>query len=155
MAEKRKKKPFSWVWESGERGLEPLDELENMQRKLWSGLWRVPQQAFRIDVPANLSETSDKLILRAELPGFKKSEIILSVTEDRIELSAEKKYEGVEKGETFYRRESEHRSVQRSFSLPVEINPDKVDAKLEDGVLTVAMDKMEKSVAKKKSVEIK
>jgi HSP20 family protein len=160
MVEKKKKKPFAWFWEEEggkgrQSGRDPWEELERMHRKLWEELWHAPHRALQAEIPVSLSEKDGKLILRAEFPGFKKEEVGLRVTEDGIELAAEKKREEVEKGETFYRREAERRAVHRSFALPVKVDPEKVEAKLEEGILTVTMEKKEKVPAKKKAVEIK
>jgi HSP20 family protein len=106
------------------------------------------------EVPVNISETDKEVIVRAELPGFKKDEIKLTITEDTFELSAEKKHEEVERGETFYRREAERKAVHRAFTLPICVDADHAKAKLEEGVLTVTMPKLEIEKRKKKVVEI-
>jgi HSP20 family protein len=104
--------------------------------------------------PVNISEMDKELIVRAELPGFKKDEIKLVVTRDTFELSAEKKHEEIERGETFYRREAARQTVHRAFALPVSVDADRVSAKLEEGILIVTIPKLEVEKKKKKAVEI-
>ncbi|MEM7813823.1 MAG: Hsp20/alpha crystallin family protein [Candidatus Aenigmatarchaeota archaeon] len=158
MAEKKKKR-IRWFWEK-----EPDEDFEQHMHRLWHEMWEPFGFGMRIgfpriarafeEIPVNISETDKELIVRAELPGFKKDEIKLTVTEDTFELSAEKKREEVERGETFYRKEAERKSVHRAFTLPVAVDADRVSAKLEEGVLTVIMPKLEVERKKKKVVEI-
>ena len=157
MAKKGKKK-VKWFWEK-----EP-EEIEQQMHRAFHEVWDPFSVSFRAglpklarlveDVPVNISETDKELIIRAALPGFKKDEIKVTVTKDTFELSAEKKHEAIERSETFYRREAERKAVHRSFALPVPVDADHVGAKLEEGVLTVTMPKLEVEKKKKKAVEI-
>jgi len=167
MAEKRKKR-VKWVWEKepereravAHRVREPFEELEHgMFHEMlepFGFTFAFPRHRHLLEeaAPVNISETDKELIVRAELPGFKKDEIRLTVTKDTFELSAEKRHEEMERGETFYRREAERKAVHRAFTLPVAVDAERASAKLEEGVLTVTMPKLEVEKRKKKAVEI-
>jgi HSP20 family protein len=147
-----KKKKVKWFWEK-----EP-DESDQMQ-KLVQSFWEPFGAGFGhprklVDIPIDISETDKELIVRAELPGFKKDEVKLTVTETTFEIVAEKRHEKIERGETFYKKEVGHNSVHRAFSLPVAVDADRINAKLEGGILTVTMPKLGSEKKKKKIVEV-
>jgi len=153
----KRKKKFTFFWEEpmefAERMIENFRDFEPIELK-----FTFPKfsefRAAKI-IPVNVEETKDSIIVKAELPGFKKDEIELNVTEDRVDISAEKKKEDIEKGKTFYRRESTFQSARRSFTLPVRVDPEKTEAFLEDGILEIRMPKLEKKERKGRKIKIK
>ncbi|HVP35387.1 MAG TPA: Hsp20/alpha crystallin family protein, partial [Terriglobales bacterium] len=102
----------------------------------------------------DIAETKDEIVLSAELPGFKKEDIKLSVEDHTITLSGEKKseYEKEDKKENYYRLERRFGSFTRSFALPTPVQADKVKASYKDGILKVTLPKSEE--AKKKEIPI-
>jgi HSP20 family protein len=84
-------------------------------------------------------EREDAWVLRSELPGFSEKEIELSVTGSTVSLKVERKTETKGEGKeqapvTTYR-------FERSFELPAKVDPEKVEAELKLGVLTVTLPK--------------
>ena len=117
---------------------------------------RIPMPEMKIrTIPVNIGETSKEIIVRAELLGFKRNEINLNVTENTIEIRAAKKEERIEKTEKLFRQEKSVGAVSRAFTLPEKVDPNKVEAKLEDGLLTIIMPKLYPEKKKKKRIEIK
>ncbi|WP_299754143.1 Hsp20/alpha crystallin family protein [uncultured Boseongicola sp.] len=110
-------------------------------------------------VRSNLSETDKEICITAELPGIEMKDIDVEVTGNRISLKGEKKSENEEKGEEegreFHRIERHSGSFFRSMTLPFDIDPDKVDAAVKSGVLTVTIPKPPEAVTKVKKVEVK
>ncbi|MFZ5776279.1 MAG: Hsp20/alpha crystallin family protein [Thermodesulfobacteriota bacterium] len=102
---------------------------------------------------ADISETKDKLLVRAELPGLGPEDISVSLSGDLLTIRGEKKRETEEKDEHHYCLERYSGEFQRSFRLPVEVQADKVQAVFEKGVLTLTMPKVAK--ARKKEIKIK
>jgi HSP20 family protein len=101
----------------------------------------------------DLYEDRDHLVLKAELPGMKKEDIDISLHGDVLTLTGERKEEETyEKAET-YRAERFLGKFQRSFTLPVSVDGDKVQASYKDGILTVILPKSEE--AKPKQIEVK
>ena len=96
------------------------------------------------ETPLNLSETSQDLILRAELPGFTEEEISVKLWKDRIEISAEKKSENVEQKKGFYARQVSAGSVRKFQTLPMEVDPNKASKKFENNILEIRMPKAKK-----------
>jgi HSP20 family protein len=143
-------------------------QLTRMQRPdYWSPLTRVRDQLNRFfDYPAfqsedffegwspaiDLHEGKDSLRVRAEMPGLKKEEIDVSLHENTLVISGEKKCENEQKDEGTYRSECYYGRFHRSVSLPFGVDPKKVKANYKDGVLTIDLPKSEH--AKPKQIEV-
>ncbi|MCS7229148.1 MAG: Hsp20/alpha crystallin family protein [Candidatus Kryptonium sp.] len=110
---------------------------------------RVMKWSPRVDI----SETDDEYIVRAEIPGVNKDDIKITIKENMLTISGEKKQEKETKNENFHRIERVYGSFSRSFTLPSAVKVDKVEAKFKDGVLTIKLPKVEE--AKAKEIEIK
>ncbi len=131
--------------------------IREFMRRIMGSFWR-PWREFREELryesfPIDLAETDDELILRADLPGFDKDNLKIRITDNTIDITAQKKEEKKEISERMYRRERSMGSLRRFLTLPVEVNPDEVEAKFDKGVLTVRMKK--KKVKKGKEIKIK
>jgi HSP20 family protein len=101
----------------------------------------------------DISEDDKEYVVKAELPEMKKEEIKISVHDDVLSITGERKYEKEEKGKKYHRVERSYGSFMRSFTLPEDADGSKVHAEYKDGVLTVSLPKSEK--AKPKSIEVK
>ncbi len=87
----------------------------------------------------NLYENGESVIMTAEVPGFADDELQLSVVQDVVTLSGERKVQEV-KDQVVHRRERPQSvKFSRSFSLPYRVDSTKVEAQLSDGVLTVML----------------
>lgn len=101
----------------------------------------------------DISETEDKLLIKAELPGLETKDVNVSISGDLLTIKGEKKKEKEEKNEHHYYMERYSGSFERSFRIPVSVKADKIEAVFDKGVLKVTLPKMEE--AKKKEIEIK
>jgi len=101
----------------------------------------------------DMFESDGKLILKAELPGMKKEDIEVTLTDGSITISGEKKKEDEIKRKDYYKLERSYGSFRRTFSLPTEVRGDKVKSTFKDGVLEVIMPKSDE--AKSKEVKVK
>lgn len=88
----------------------------------------------------NLYDEGDKLVLDAEVPGLSEQEIQLSINQNVLSISGERKVE-VPEGYAIHRQERSAVNFARSVSLPFQIDTDKVVAHVKDGLLTVTMEK--------------
>ncbi|MFQ6605346.1 MAG: Hsp20/alpha crystallin family protein [Fidelibacterota bacterium] len=109
-----------------------------------SGTW-VPETDIR--------ETKDDYIVTADLPGLTKKDINISLKEDVLTISGERKFERKDEDDSYFRMERNYGMFNRSFRLPDAVKPDKISAKFKDGVLTVHIPKAEE--VKPKQIEIK
>ncbi len=102
----------------------------------------------------DIYEEKDHYTVKAELPGVKSGDIKVSLTDNTLTLSGERKTEHEEKHEGYHRFERSYGKFSRSFRLPSEVNADKVKAKHKDGVLEVEIPKSEKAKAKKIEINV-
>jgi HSP20 family protein len=91
----------------------------------------------------NVTEDTNKYYVRAELPGMKSNELDIQVTADGISISGERKIPVEGNNVRYHRREREAGTFSRSFNLPEEIDVNKVEASMENGVLKVTIPKSE------------
>ena len=102
----------------------------------------------------DLLEDKDKLTVKAELPGFKREDLNVSVHEDNLIIAGERRCEDEQKEGEFYRCERYYGKFHRSIPLPASVSTDKIDAKYRDGILTVTLPKTEKAKAKQIEVSV-
>jgi HSP20 family protein len=95
--------------------------------------------------PMDVSEDDDAYDVTLSLPGWKADEIGVSLQQDTVTVSGQRKPdEGEGKaGETFHMRERRFAAFSRSFTFPTPVDPEKVDAKFENGELTLRLPKAE------------
>ncbi|HEU5051829.1 MAG TPA: Hsp20/alpha crystallin family protein [Hanamia sp.] len=101
----------------------------------------------------NIEESKDEYKLSMAVPGMKKSDFKIDVTGNVLTISSEKEENKEEKEENYSRMEYNYSSFSRSFTLPDEVNKDKIDANYVDGVLKLVLPKKEE--AKKLTVNKK
>lgn len=99
----------------------------------------------------NLNDTGDNLEVIVEVPGVSKDDINVKIQGNYLELSGKRTRE-VPEGYTVHRTEREANSFSRSFTLPYEVDADKVTASLHNGILTMSLPKSE--AAKPKQIAI-
>lgn len=102
---------------------------------------------------ANMIETDKAVEVTIDLPGMKPEDVKVELHDGALWITGEKKEEKEEKGKTFHRIERRTGAFRRVMPLPVEVEADKVDARFHDGVLTIALPKIEKVAPKK--IEVK
>lgn len=98
----------------------------------------------------DVREDADHLYVEAELPGFKKDEIEVTLENQSLTITAERKEEN-KPGEHLLKERRYTRFI-RSFMLPPTVDEQKVDAKLTDGVLCITLNKREETKPKKIAV---
>ncbi len=99
----------------------------------------------------DIYEKDNKVIFEAEVPGFKKEDLHVDVKGKIVTLSGELKIER-EENESSYRKERKYGRFERSFQLGFEADGDGVEAKYDNGILTVSITKPEEQ--QKKQIEI-
>ncbi|MCP3888915.1 MAG: Hsp20/alpha crystallin family protein [Desulfobulbaceae bacterium] len=138
----------------------PFGEVSSLRKemdKLWNHfLGETPFPGFVSQewLPSvDVSETKDKLLIKAELPGLDAKDVSVNISGDLLTIKGEKKQEEEKKDEQYYRSERFYGSFQRSIRLPVNIKTNDVDATFKKGVLQIALPKTEE--ARKKEIKIK
>ena len=117
----------------------------------WPGL---REAGSEIAPSIDIYEEGDDVVVKAELPGIKKENIEVDLTDDTITISGEKKKEEKIERKGYYRHERSYGSFARSFSLPSEVRTDEAKAEFKDGVLEIRIPKTEEAKKKVKKVTI-
>jgi len=91
----------------------------------------------------DVSETKDDVIINTEIPGMSKDDVKVSVQDNILTLSGEKKQEKEEKDANYHRMERSYGSFSRSFTLPTTVQADRVKAAYKDGILRITLPKSE------------
>jgi HSP20 family protein len=84
-------------------------------------------------------ETGNELVVRADVPGLKREDIKVEITESELTVSGERKFEKEEKGKDVYRSERSYGTFFRSITVPEGAKVDLARATVKDGVLEVKM----------------
>lgn len=138
-----------------------FDEIDRMFSRFFGrpfGLMRWPRtlwpEEFEAGYPSvDIFEDKENVVVKAEIPGVKKEELEVNVTEDSIVLSGEKKKEEKVEEKDYYRYERSYGSFHRTLPLPTDVQSDKAKAQFKDGVLKITIPKTPE--AKKKEVKVK
>ena len=126
----------------------PFDSFERIMQRMSE---EFPSEVGGDGYPVDITEEEDRVLVDAELPGFKNNEIDVSINDDLLSIQAERTSEEP-KGRP-YLHERHFTRVQRTFRLPSAVDPDSVQAVLEGGVLHMEMNKSE--TARPRKIEVK
>jgi HSP20 family protein len=97
---------------------------------------------------ADIAENEDSYTVTAELPGLKKDDIKVTLQNNVLMISGERKKVSEKKSQTFHRIERSYGSFSRTFDLPTAVNTGKIKADYRDGVLVIELPKMEQAKPK-------
>ena len=135
---------------------EPFREMEEMFRSFPRAFGRVTR-LISGDVgdwtpTADISETDKEYLIKAELPEVKKEDVRVTVDENIITISGERKQEKEQQGEHDIRVERFYGTFSRSFALPEDVDPQGIRAECKEGVLRVHIPKTNEK--KSKAIEV-
>lgn len=107
--------------------------------------WERPFAELASMPSVDVIDRDDEVVVRAEVPGYKKEDIEISVSDSSLTLKGEMKTEEKEEKGDYYRCEISHGAFTRVISLPAEVDDSKAKASMKDGVLELTLPKREKS----------
>jgi HSP20 family protein len=138
----------------------PLAEMERMRRQMetlsdlvFRGAPSRLYAASGVFPSLNLTEDAERYLVRAELPGLKADELDIQVVGKSLTVSGERRIPSEGESVRYHRREREAGRFSRVIGLPGDIDPGKVEAKMENGLLTVVLPKAE--AAKPRQISVK
>ena len=144
----------------------PFSELSRMERdmdrmfgnffgrRLFDFRWPERVREIGVREPAiEVYEEKDDVVVKAEIPGIKKEELEVNVTDDLLTIKGEKKKEEEVKEKGYYYSERSYGAFERSVQIPRAVHADKARASFKDGILEVRLPKTEE--AKRKEVKLK
>jgi HSP20 family protein len=121
----------------------------------WPFLQTRPAAEAATWVPGiDVFEKDNRLVTKIDLPGMKKDDVKVEVTDGHLAISGQRRSEAEEKKENFYRCEREYGSFYRVVPLPDGVKLEDVKASFADGVLEVSVPMPAKPEAKARQVEI-
>jgi len=100
----------------------------------------------------DIYENQENIVITAELPGVDKKDMTVDVKGRVLTLKGERSTDNEVKEDNYYRQERCYGKFERCFTLPVEIDPEKIKADYKDGVLKIDIPKTEESKPKQVSI---
>ncbi len=101
---------------------------------------------------ADVYDKDDRFVIKAELPGVDKKDITIDLKNGVLTLKGERSYDNEVTDDKYYRKERAYGKFERSFTLPVNVDSDKIKAEYKDGVLNIEIPKPEDHKPKKITV---
>jgi HSP20 family protein len=139
-------------WPALDRWSNLRDELNSFfDMPFWFSFGRTGQLFTGWSPALDLYESGDHFVAVIELPGMRKEVIDISLHDGTLTISGERKRES-NNGETAQRTERYIGTFRRSISLPRRVDPSKVSATYQDGILKVILPKAEE--AKPKQIQV-
>lgn len=138
----------------------PFKELEALSERMRNLFDDLPT-AFNFDLPSSfhprvdISEDENTIYITAEIPGVDKKDVKVTLQDNILTIEGEKKSEIRDEKKNYYRIERSYGAFCRSFRLPAEVDPDKIKAKFDNGLLTIEATKKEPTPTNKKIIEVK
>jgi HSP20 family protein len=121
---------------------------EDFLRDLWSPMLATPRGGeglMRFTPRVNVTERADAYEVECELPGLRPEDVNVNLTGDTLTISGEKRREDAREGDTWHVTERSYGAFQRTFTFPMNIDPEGVDAAHENGILKVRVAKSKES----------
>jgi HSP20 family protein len=136
-----------------------LNTIQNEMNRLFNTFFEAPTtqgngpaQSRRWIPAMDLVESEDNFVLRADLPGLSESDVNIELEDNVLTISGERKAEHEERKEGYYRVERAHGHFSRSLTLPEGVDPERVKANFDRGVLEVQIPKPEQRKPRKVTI---
>ena len=134
---------------------DPYRDMRQMERamdRIWRGLGSWPGETERWNIPIDVIQKADEIVVEASLPGVKPEELDVSVEDNVLTLSAESSKETETQESGYLIRERSNGSFYRALRLPESVDTEKIHPVYQHGVLTITMPKAEEK--KRKQIKI-
>lgn len=102
----------------------------------------------------DIIENSAEVIVKADLPGFKKENIKIDISDYILEIKALYQEEALDEGSDYIKKERKYGEIKRIIELPAKIKIDYAKAEFADGVLQITLPKLEKPEVEKTEVKV-
>jgi HSP20 family protein len=129
---------------------DPLGELRTMQDEMnrlfnlsRARLCSEPLEDGFWQPPTDIYEDKDEIVVKMDLPEVDQEDIDVSLEDNRLVVQGERKLEGEERRQNYFRIERAYGPFRRSFALPADIDQDRIAAVCERGVLKIVLPKKE------------
>ena len=113
-----------------------------------------PDPGAGVFPPMSISQDDDNFYLRAEVPGIKPAELSISAVRNRVSISGKREIPREHERVSYHRKERPEGAFNRAVTLPLEVDPERVDARYADGILTLTLPKAEQVKPRQIAVRI-
>lgn len=136
----------------------PFEEIERMYEELLPRGW-FPIDSKRLLFPHRLPavdilDRDGEVIVRAEVPGVRKEDLNVTVSDDTLTIKGHTEHEEEEKREDYYRHELTYGDFTRALALPADVDTSKVNATMKDGILEIRFPKTKSTKPREVKVEV-
>lgn len=121
----------------------------------WPRLGFTPAEDGVLLATLDVSETPEAVQILADVPGIKDKDLDITLSDHFLTLKGRRESESEEERKNYHRIERSYGEFQRRVALPCEVDANKVDAKLKDGVLTITLPKSVKAMEQEKKITVK
>lgn len=125
-----------------------FDEFDRLVNRIFNSYNQYGESESPALVPVELIEKDDEFMLKVMLPGMKKENINIEVSEDGVSISGEYKTQREEEKENVYRSEFFEGKFERNIAMPKKIDHQKAKAEYKDGILSLELPKSEQETKK-------
>jgi HSP20 family protein len=137
------------------RTIDPWRQMNDLQREM-NRLFDFSSNQTGTRYPAiNLWTNAENVLVTAELPGYDKNDVDISLTGDLLRLHGSRKAPECKEDECFHRQERNYGLFDREIQLPFAINQDKVEAEFTNGILKIRLPRAEQDKPKKIQIKTK
>jgi len=138
------------VWPSRPTFDSPLADFDSVRREMLRLLDAVAGETVGdvgagVFPPMNITQDEDNFYVRAEVPGIKANELSISAVRNRVSLAGKREIPREHERVSYHRKERAEGSFNRTVTLPMEVDADRVDARYADGILTLTLPKAEEA----------
>jgi HSP20 family protein len=116
---------------------------------------RLASEELGFNATFDVKETPTAFVFKADLPGIKREDLAVELTQNRLTVRGKREAEKTEKNDTYYTYERSSGSFTRTFTLPEGVDAEKADADLKDGVLTLTLPKKPEVLPKQINIKVK
>lgn len=136
---------------------DPLASLSRVLQRSFDEAWRLPSttEAAAMPVAIDVKEDDKAFYVTADLPGLTENDVDVSFDDGLLTIRGEKNVEREEKKDTWHIIERSTGSFARRLSISADIDPDKIEARFEKGVLHVMLPKLPEAKSNARKIEIK
>lgn len=103
----------------------------------------------------DITEHENEYVVKLEIPGVSKDDVKITLENNVLTVKGEKKQEKESKSANYHRVERSYGAFQRTFTLPMGVKEDSIDASYKDGILNIALPKAEEAKPKQIDVKVK
>jgi HSP20 family protein len=138
---------------------DPWDQMERFMDELlpgrWMQRWGPPAMGellagLQAPTPSvDVIDRDEEVVVKAEIPGVRKENVEVSLTDNTLTLSGHTESEEKEEKESFFRREIRRGEFSRTLTLPASVDTEHAKASFEDGVLVVTVPKITKTARRR------